>query len=129
MPRTRFGPDQLSIAQLEKILDRRRSKLSKLEKQRRKLQQELDELDSTILELGGAGGRHNGRAHNDKSLPQTLVEVLTKHGPTRVGDIVKSVLATGYRTNSDNFRSIVNQQLIKDKRFTAASRGVYQLKK
>jgi hypothetical protein len=129
MPRTRIGPDELSIAQLEKILEKRRSKLSKLEKQRRKLQQELDELDSTILGLGGAGGRRNGRAHNAKSLPQTLVEVLTRHGPTKVGDIVKAVLATGYKTNSDNFRSIVNQQLIKDKRFTAASRGVYQLKK
>ena len=36
---------------------------------------------------------------------------------------------SGYRSNSANFRSIVNQTLIKDKRFGSAGRGVYQLKK
>jgi hypothetical protein len=46
-----------------------------------------------------------------------------------VKDIIKAALATGYKSTSPQFRNIVNQQLIKNKRFTASSRGVYQLKK
>jgi hypothetical protein len=46
-----------------------------------------------------------------------------------VGDIVDKVLATDYRSHSANFRGIVNQTLIKDKRFTSAGRGMYQLRK
>ena len=40
-----------------------------------------------------------------------------------------AVLKTGYRTNSANPKGIVNQALIKEKRFAQAGRGVYQLKK
>jgi hypothetical protein len=40
------------------------------------------------------------------------------------------VQKSGYRSNSANFRSIVNQTLIKErKRFGQAGRGIYQLKK
>jgi ribonuclease PH len=46
-----------------------------------------------------------------------------------VGDIVTAVLRKGYRTNSANFRGIVNQTLIKEKQFSSAGRGIYQLKK
>ena len=43
---------------------------------------------------------------------------------------MEAVKANGYRSSSDNFRGIVNQTLIKEKkRFTAPSRGLYQLKK
>ena len=63
-------------------------------------------------------------------LPEMLVSVLTKSSkPLPVGDIASAVKAGGYKTNSANFRGIVNQTLIKDKRFTSASRGIYQLKK
>ena len=34
----------------------------------------------------------------------------------KVGDITDAVLATGYRSNSDNFRAIVNQTLIKERK-------------
>jgi len=59
-----------------------------------------------------------------------LVAVLKKaSGAVRVADIVKGVLSTGYRSTSANFRGIVNQALIKDKRFAkAGARGTYQLK-
>ena len=56
--------------------------------------------------------------------------VLGKSGKSmKVGDIAEAVQGGGYRTNSANFRGIVNQTLIKDKRFTSAGRGVYQMKK
>ena len=45
-----------------------------------------------------------------------------------VGDIMDKVLATGYKSKSANFRGIVNQTLIKDKRFAQVERGVYELK-
>src|SRR3712207_8218784 len=45
-----------------------------------------------------------------------------------VGEIVEAVERSGYRSNSANFRGIVNQTLIKDKRFQQAGRGQYQLK-
>ena len=47
----------------------------------------------------------------------------------KVADITAAILATGYKTRSANFRGIVNQTLIKDKRFVSAGRGLYQLTK
>ncbi len=38
------------------------------------------------------------------------------------------VLASGYRSISENFRGIINQALIKDKRFGAVERGLYEIK-
>ena len=85
-------------------------------------------LDRQIFRVEGRGG--NGRARNPKSLNDTMEQVLRQAGkPVKVGDIVASVLRTGYRSNSANFRGIVNQTLIKDKRFVAPERGTYQLRK
>jgi hypothetical protein len=73
--------------------------------------------------------RHATRVKNERSLIDTIGDVLgAAGGPVGVGDIVSGVLATGYRTNSDNFRNIVNQQLIKEKKFQNAGRGLYQLR-
>jgi hypothetical protein len=56
--------------------------------------------------------------------------VLGKTGkPMNVGDIAAEVQRRGYKSNSANFRGIVNQTLIKEKQFSQASRGMYQLKK
>jgi hypothetical protein len=49
--------------------------------------------------------------------------------PMSVGDILSGVQRSGYQSNSGNFRALVNQTLIKEKRFAQASRGMYQLKK
>ena len=59
-----------------------------------------------------------------------MEELLSKSGkPMQVGDILQKVEDAGYHSRSANFRGIVNQTLIKDKRFTSAGRGLYQLKK
>ncbi|HSU69029.1 MAG TPA: hypothetical protein VLJ39_19255, partial [Tepidisphaeraceae bacterium] len=82
------------------------------------------------IEGGGSRGGGGGRARNAKSLNDSIDEVLRGNGkPMKVGDIVDAVEATGYRSSSANFRGIVNQALIKDKRFIAAERGMYQIKK
>lgn len=127
--------ERLTIAELERMLDFRRGKLSKLEKDRARLQRKLDDLDARIRLLnGGAGGvgarSASGRAQNPQSLVATMESILREAGkPLAVGDILQKVHAAGYRSNSANFRALINQTLIKDKRFTAADRGVYQLKK
>ena len=127
-----------NIAQLERILNDRRSELTKLERQRGELQRKLDGLDRQIVKLGGGlrgmrgrgGGGGGGRARNERSLIETIEVVMRSNGKAmRVGEIVDAVTATGYRSNSANFRGIVNQTLIKErKRFGQADRGLYELK-
>jgi hypothetical protein len=125
----------LSLTQLERLLDRRRKDLAKLQRQRSKIQKRLDAIDTKMESIGGpfsarGGGGGRSRARNSVSLQDAIHQILSKSGgPLAVGDIVDKVEATGYKSNSANFRGIVNQTLIKDKRFTAPSRGVYQLKK
>jgi len=125
----------LSIAQLEQILRTRKSERQRLEKKRSKLQRQLDRIDAEIGALGGGGGGRGGRngtgrARNEKSLSEMIAGVLGKSSkPMAVGDIAAAVRSGGYRSSSENFRSIVNQALIKDKRFGSAARGLYQLKK
>jgi hypothetical protein len=117
---------------LEQILDSRRRKLNDLQKERSRQQKRLDELDREIASLSGgrAGRRSAGRAKNPMSLVATLEAVLRSAGkPLAVGEILEKVEATGYRSNAANFRALINQTLIKEKQFTAADRGVYQLKK
>jgi hypothetical protein len=123
----------LSIGELEQMLQSRRSQVQKLERQRSKIARKLDAIDDRIRSLGGGSGgrgRPVGRARNSQSLVAMLETVLKGSGkPMNVGDIADAVQSKGYRSSSANFRGIVNQTLIKDKRFSAASRGMYQLKK
>lgn len=122
----------LSIEQLEKLLNSRRNELQKLMRQRAKIAKRLEMLDNRIHDLGGkAGGRGATRARNEYSLLELMETVMKEAGkPMKVGDIMEAVQAKGYRSTSPNFRGIVNQTLIKErKRFAQASRGIYQLKK
>lgn len=131
MPRPSTGTN-LSLAELNQIMESRRADLQKLRKERSDLQRELDRVDRQIFRIEGAGGRRggNGRVRNEKSLNDTIEDVLRAGGkPMPVGDIMEGVLKTGYRSNSANFRGIVNQTLIKDKRFHATERGLYAIKK
>ena len=125
----------LSLADLEQMIHSRQRELRKLEKQRAKWQKKVDDVERKIASLGGTagrGGRGGGagsRARNEINLPDAIAQVLSKsRGPVGVGDIMEGVLAAGYRSNSANFRGIVNQALIKDKRFKSAGRGLYEMK-
>jgi hypothetical protein len=123
--------NNLSIPQLQQIIQTRKSEISKLERQRTKLARKLGAIEAKISSLGGfARSRNGARVRNEKSLPEMLLTVLTKSSkPMQVGDITEAVRSGGYKSNSPSFRSIVNQTLIKDKRFASAGRGLYQLKK
>lgn len=135
MPRL---PSRFTIPQLESMLQARMGQLESLQKERNALQKQLDAIDDKIKNLGGSlrgmgggGVSSGGRARNEKSLTETIAEVLEKVGkPASVGEILDGVKASGYRSNSANFRGIINQTLIKErKRFANAGRGLYGLKK
>ena len=129
MPRT--ASNGLSIAQLEQMLHSRRSRLQKLQRERNKVARRLDQIESRMRDLGGSIRGGGTRARNAQSLIAMIETTLKSAGnkAMNVGDIAAAVLKRGYRTTSANFRSIVNQTLIKDKRFGSAARGMYQLKK
>jgi len=58
------------------------------------------------------------------------IEAVLKSGKAmRVPDIAEAVQANGYKSSSPKFTAIVNQALIKDKRFHATERGIYAAKK
>jgi hypothetical protein len=65
---------------------------------------------AATVEAANSNGR---RGRNEMSLVATLEQ----------GTIVEAVKAQGYRSNSANFRAIVNQTLIKEKQFSSAGRG------
>ena len=126
-----------NIAQLEQFLNQRRNELNKLYKQRTDLGKKLDGVEREIARLEGGmagtgrrGGGRGSRPKNDKPLPDVVEQVMREAGRAmKVPEIAEGALAAGYKSNSANFKGIVNQQLIKDKRFVQAERGVYQLKK
>ena len=135
----------LSIPDLERMLEERRSSLTLLQKKRDELMAKVDEIDQQIAAEGGsvktmatataktpaARGRRGrtagGRVRNEASLGDTIASVMEGNGPMGVSDILNAVVATGYRSGSANFRGIVNQTLIKDQRFQQASRGHYAM--
>ncbi|HET9185131.1 MAG TPA: hypothetical protein VFN82_03220, partial [Solirubrobacterales bacterium] len=73
---------------------------------------------------GSGGGR---RPRNEKNLVEALSGVL--NGKTMsVTDVADAVQKAGYKTSAANFRTIVNQTLIKSDRFKRVGRGQYTAK-
>ena len=126
---------RLTIGNLERMLSQRRTALAGLMSKRARLQKRMDALDAKIRSVNGGAGSISltsaGRARNPMSLIAAMSEVLTKAGkPLGVGDIVDRVQAGGYRSNAANFRALVNQTLIKERKlFANTGRGIYQAKK
>jgi hypothetical protein len=130
MPRTPAAG--FTIDQLERILQARRGEVRKLAKKRERIAHQLQLLDRQLSRLGAgrAAGAGTGRAHNEQSLVEAMESVLKGAAkPVRVADITSAVQRRGYRSSSANFRGIVNQTLIKEKRFRQAARGLYELAK
>lgn len=122
----------LTIAQLQREIRRREQdagrKVQSLQKRRDNLLGKLAEIDGEIAKLGGrnrAGVRT--RPQNDANLADSLAAVL-KNTIMNVTGVSSAVQRAGYRTTSPNFRTIVNQTLIKDPRFKRVSRGKYTVK-
>lgn len=121
-PRGSSNLSNMSLTELQMELARRRRGAAKLERRREKLMAELAEINAQLAELGvsgGAGGRRN--AH---TLPDALYSVLQGKTMT-VTEAADAVRASGYNSAAANFRTMVNQALLKDKRFKKVARGQY----
>jgi hypothetical protein len=126
----------LSVAQLERMLGRRRAEITSLTQERDRLQRHLTIIDNKIHELAGEGSaafviNRGERARNATSLIETLSQVMGRSGkPMTMSEILQGVLDSGYRSTSPKFRGIVNMTLVKErKRFANTGRGIYELKK
>ncbi|MFT5423411.1 MAG: hypothetical protein ACI89L_001188 [Phycisphaerales bacterium] len=124
----------MTTTELRAELRRRDSTLRKLENRREKLARQLAEVEGEIRSMGGtadigttARGMVRRRPRNEMNLADSLLKMLT--GKTMsVTDAAEKVVELGYRTTAANFRTIVNQTLIRDKRFKKISRGQYTAK-
>jgi hypothetical protein len=108
----------LTVVQLERILERKRSRLDGLVKRRDRLQKQLASVEGRISAIGGVERDGTGprkrrqRPKNDQPLIAVVLAVLSKHpkGLT-LKEMAAKVLATGYKTNSDKFENTLYQCL------------------
>lgn len=133
------GLEHLSLSDLQKEIQRRQKHLQRqlktLTQKRDKLLQEVSEVEAQIaeceVEIKANGGRASGsrkRPRNELNLADALAEMLEDRVMT-VTEVSVAVQKAGYKTTSPNFRTIVNQTLLKDPRFKRVSRGKYTVKK
>ncbi len=152
------GLAALTTADLHAELERRRQRLSEERDRLRSELEAVEAEIEALGGVGGAGGgasrrgpgrpRGSGRARggagrrrakqaavpagrkrpkNEQNLSDALVEVL-KNKTMGVSEVAEAVQAAGYQTSSANFRTIVNQTLLKDPRIKKVSRGQYTAK-
>ena len=109
----------LTVAQLERLLESKRSRMNSLLKRREKLQKALAIIEGRISVIGGVKRDSSSkvrkvrkRPKNEKSLYEVVIAVLgqNKKGLT-LPDLSKKVLDTGYKTNSAKFDNTVYQCL------------------
>jgi len=128
--RPRRNLSDVSTTALEAELERRASQVDELLEERDQLASRLSEIDDMLAALKVSTGpvtRTGGRRRprNKQNLADSLAGVL-KGRELSVTELTEAVQKAGYKTSSPNFRTIVNQTLIKDpKRFKKVSRGVY----
>lgn len=123
------GLSKLSYTEIQRELRRRERRVGALDKKRQKYLDKASAIEAQIREMGGVvhGGSGRKRAKNDSNLVDALVKVLTNKTMSVTG-VSKAVQEAGYVTTSPNFRTIVNQALIRDKRFKRVDRGQYTAK-
>lgn len=123
MPETLDG---LSTEDLQAELRRRERQITQLHRKRERLVRQLEDIDAQIIAEGGIVGDASTRKRfrNDSNLADALVDLLSEHTMT-VTEATQRVQDAGYRTTAANFRTIVNQTLIRDERFKRVARGLY----
>jgi hypothetical protein len=122
----------VSVGALHAELRRRERVVGKLERKRDKILSKLAAVEKQIAREGGAlgarrgGGRRGGR-RGGPSLVEALRVLLT--GKTMsVTEAAEEVQKAGYQTTSPNFRTMVNQSLLKKDIFKRTGRGMYTAK-
>ncbi len=124
------GLGNVSFEELQAEMARRSRMVNRLERRRTKLHSELASIDAELAAFGAlsAAGGIRRRPRNEKNLVETLQGVL-KNKTMSVTDATQAARDTGYMTTAANFRTIVNQALIREtKVFKKVSRGQYTAK-
>lgn len=115
----------LSVSELTAELNRRRKVVKSLHRRRERILAQIEAVNAEIAALGGSSDvTASGRARNRQNLADALhVALLGKEaGVTQAAERVQSA---GYVSTAANFTTMVNQVLLRDKRFKKVSRGVY----
>ena len=120
----------VSFEELQAEMARRSKAVGRLERRRNKLLSEITGIDSELAGFGAlsASGGIRRRPRNDMNLVDTLSKVLSNKTMS-VTDAAQAARDSGYMTTAANFRTIVNQALIREKKvFKKISRGQYTAK-
>lgn len=120
----------MSLAELQAELHRREKGIRKLERRRERLLDELAGIDVELAAVGAlsASGGVRRRPRNEMNLVDSLAKVL-KNKTMSVTEATEAVQKAGYMTTAANFRTIVNQALIREKKvFKKVARGQYTAK-
>lgn len=124
----------LSVSDLERELRHRQRRseriIARLSAKRDRLVAKVTEIESEIRRHGGGLGRRvaiRKRPKNKMNLADALAKVLA-NTQMSVTEVAAAVQKAGYMTTSPSFRTIVNQTLIKDKRFKRVERGQYTVR-
>jgi hypothetical protein len=128
----RPGPSSLaslSVAALHAELRRRQKSVKPLQRRKEALLAKIAKIDADIAALGGVVGKSavgtRVRPKNSTSLVEALAAVM-KNKTLGVSEAVDAVLKAGYKSNAANFKTIVNQTLIKNRdTFKKVGRGQY----
>lgn len=121
----------LSVGDLQREIQRRERASRTLRKQHAKLSRQLAAVERKLaaagVDVGGGGRSISGRRvrpQNKSSLAQALANLL-KGKVMSVTEAAVAVKKAGYKTDSPNFRTMVNAQLLNKKLFKRESRGKY----
>ncbi|MFN0050567.1 MAG: hypothetical protein ACKV0T_00150 [Planctomycetales bacterium] len=105
----------MTVAQLERILEKKRLRLDDLTHRRDVLQKKLEQVENQITSIGGDSRssykkRKGRRRKNAKTLIECLVEQLTgnKKGLT-LKELASRIRESGYKTSSVDFENTIYQ--------------------
>jgi hypothetical protein len=127
---------EMTLAQLEKALEKKKSRLDELQSRRATLQQQLARVEAQISGIAGrssgAGGvrKRRKRPKNAQSLKGYVSDILgrNKKGLT-LAELHEKLDQTDYRSKAKNFRNVLYQCLYNSEDFQQdKSTGKYSLK-
>ncbi|MEX0724649.1 MAG: hypothetical protein WEB58_21150 [Planctomycetaceae bacterium] len=114
------GRNDLSVSDLEKMLAKKKTSLTKLERERDKLaaklnlvQREIDQINGTkSVSLAVPVGQRALRARNKKSLHAHVLDLLAENKKgLKLSELHEKILGRGYKSGSTNFKNVLYQCL------------------
>ena len=125
---------EFTVAQLERVLQKRKLVLERKIQERNRLRKALWQLEREIVAVGGPDGigrKIRRRPKNSKTLLVAVTDALARHKKgLSLRDLANEVLASGYKTSSTNFHNTLYQSLYhnSDKLLHDAKTHTYRLK-